>query len=449
MHGRKTKMRFYTTNTSSILKCSNSFISALLCLQLLLVDFTQGSTLHIPIQLQKHLSCFDGLTVFLSVSAIAGSKNGVLQDRLIEINWNHADPEAQDWVGLFDHDPGQGISDPLEAVNVTLTRGYIKTDFRLDRPSLNTSSSICVGYWIAYIRKSQILQINCLSTYPKWMYEMRNTIGDTPLHSLMIPGTHNSGSWKEFEGETDVFQRYLVNQDESVYSQLVYGIRYLDIRVGYYPSYPEKLWVNHNFYRMRPLSEIVKDVARFVEETNEIVVMDFHRFPVGFTSQDRHAKLAEFLVSELGKHIAPRTLSPNATPNDLWSIGRTVIIAYSELKVVHSYNFLWPPLPQEWGDKRRLPDLKGFLSDALQRRSKRGQMWSAMAEFTPKTIDIVLRPTSGLRNLAQVVNIPMTYWFQEKDWYPKTSIVATDFFMGNNIIQTSIISNFKGNNCTT
>lgn len=49
------------------------------------------------------------------------------------------------------------------------------------------------------------------------------------------------------------------------------GIRYLDIRVGYYPSYPEKLWVNHNFYRMRPLSEIVKDVARFVEETNEIV----------------------------------------------------------------------------------------------------------------------------------------------------------------------------------
>ncbi|OXA57642.1 PI-PLC X domain-containing protein 3 [Folsomia candida] len=345
MHGRKTKMRFYTTNTSSILKCSNSFISALLCLQLLLVDFTQGSTLHIPIQLQKHLSCFDGLTVFLSVSAIAGSKNGVLQDRLIEINWNHADPEAQDWVGLFDHDPGQGISDPLEAVNVTLTRGYIKTDFR-------------------------------------------NTIGDTPLHSLMIPGTHNSGSWKEFEGETDVFQRYLVNQDESVYSQLVYGIRYLDIRVGYYPSYPEKLWVNHNFYRMRPLSEIVKDVARFVEETNEIVVMDFHRFPVGFTSQDRHAKLAEFLVSELGKHIAPRTLSPNATPNDLWSIGRTVIIAYSELKVVHSYNFLWPPLPQEWGDKRRLPDLKGFLSDALQRRSKRGQMWSAMAEFTPKTIDI-------------------------------------------------------------
>jgi hypothetical protein len=51
--------------------------------------------------------------------------------------------------------------------------GYIKTEFRLDRITVNSSSSICVGYWIAYVRKTQILQINCLSTYPRWMHEMR------------------------------------------------------------------------------------------------------------------------------------------------------------------------------------------------------------------------------------------------------------------------------------
>ncbi len=45
------------------------------------------------------VGCFDGLTVFISVSAIASkSRQGVLQDRLIEINWNNADPEPQDWV---------------------------------------------------------------------------------------------------------------------------------------------------------------------------------------------------------------------------------------------------------------------------------------------------------------------------------------------------------------
>jgi len=99
------------------------------------------------------------------------------------------------------------------------------------------------------------------------------------------------------------------------------------------------------------------------------------------------------------------------------------------LKVVQSYNFLWPPLPQEWGNKRKLPELKEFLDEALHRRSRRGIMWAAMAEFTPKPLDIVLRPTSGLRNMAQVVNIPMTYWFQGKTWYPKANIIATDFFL--------------------
>ena len=30
---------------------------------------------------------------------------------------------------------------------------------------------------------------------PQWMYEDRHIIGDMPLHSLMIPGTHNSGAY--------------------------------------------------------------------------------------------------------------------------------------------------------------------------------------------------------------------------------------------------------------
>jgi len=103
---------------------------------------------------------------------------------------------------------------------------------------------------------------------------------------------------------------------------------------------------------------------------------------------------------------------------------------------------------KEWGDKRRLPDLKSFLQVALEKRGKRGQMWAAMAEFTPKPLDIVLRPTKGLRNMAQSVNIPMTYWFHDQEWYPKANIIATDFFLGNDVIQTSIVANNKGSKCS-
>ena len=83
----------------------------------------------------------------------------------------------------------------------------------------------------------------------------------------------------------------------------------------------------------------------------------------------------------------------------------------------------------------------------MKKRGGKGQIWAAMAEFTPKPLDIVLRPTQGLRNMAQIVNIPMTYWFQDKYWFSKSNIIATDFFLGNNVVQMSINSNYKRAKC--
>ncbi|CAL8147919.1 unnamed protein product [Orchesella dallaii] len=416
-----------------------------------LAEDAEALLVPVPLNLSTHSGCFDSLAIFLTVSPMAKNKaNGDLVDRLIEINWNNAHPEPGDWIALFDHRPEEGLEDPLETVNVTFIRGYVKTDRRLDRLPIMTDESRCLGYWIAYIRDEDIIQKNCISTFPRWMHELRDVIGDAPLHSATLPGTHNSGSWKEYTSSSslDVFQRYLINQDESVYRQLALGIRYLDVRVGYYPASPDKFWINHNFYRIHPLSDLLRDVKRFVEETHEIVILDFHRFPVGFATGDRHSKLAEFLNAEIGEYATPSSLWPNATPNEIWATGKPIILSYSDPETAQQYRFLWPPLPQEWGDKRTLPDLKGFLRTALQRRGGGNQLWAAMAEFTPKPLDIVLRPTQGLRNMAQTVNIPMTFWYQDKAWYTRSNIIATDFFLGNNIIQTSIIANYKGYNCS-
>jgi len=73
------------------------------------------------------------------------------------------------------------------------------------------------------------------------------------------------------------------------------GIRYLDIRVGYYPSisngtvldedgnHINKFWVfNHDVIRITPFSEVLKDVKDFLDVArDEVVIMNFHRFPVG------------------------------------------------------------------------------------------------------------------------------------------------------------------------
>lgn len=61
----------------------------------------------------------------------------------------------------------------------------------------------------------------------------------------------------------------------------MHGVRYLDIRVGYYRSTEEQFWVNHGITRQQPLSKILRQVRDFVLETNEIVIFDIQEFPVG------------------------------------------------------------------------------------------------------------------------------------------------------------------------
>jgi hypothetical protein len=66
----------------------------------------------------------------------------------------------------------------------------------------------------------------------------RSQIGNARVSQLMIPGTHNSGCFygKDIESRGDVLYRFTRTQDEDVWEQLVWGARYLDLRVGYYKN---------------------------------------------------------------------------------------------------------------------------------------------------------------------------------------------------------------------
>jgi hypothetical protein len=47
-----------------------------------------------------------------------------------------------------------------------------------------------------------------------------------------------------------------VTQSEDVWTQLIYGIRYLDLRAGYIEDTPEKFWTMHDFVKMNPLHKV-------------------------------------------------------------------------------------------------------------------------------------------------------------------------------------------------
>lgn len=161
----------------------------------------------------------------------------------------------------------------------------------------------CYNYWINLVAGNVVLCSACLRTNAFWMNEMRDVLHTRKIRQMFLPGTHDSASYKYNFDPTSMetlVTRYTLTQDDDIISQLVHGIRYLDIRVGYYRSNNEKFWANHGISRLHPLSDILRQVKEFIDATNEIVILDFQEFPVGFgRGTDIHKQLSFFLFQHV------------------------------------------------------------------------------------------------------------------------------------------------------
>ncbi|KAL1455205.1 hypothetical protein WDU94_009316 [Cyamophila willieti] len=147
-----------------------------------------------------------------------------------------------------------------------------------------------------------------METNPTWMQDNANVLSKMSIRHMFIPGTHDSGASTEEDnnGEHRV-QKYVMTQDETILNQLVFGIRSVDLRVAYYSvksNDSSKLWLNHGVQRICPFSNIVNDIKTFMQNTKEIVILDMHQFPVGFTLHTPfvhpHDILVDYLKKELG-----------------------------------------------------------------------------------------------------------------------------------------------------
>lgn len=91
--------------------------------------------------------------------------------------------------------------------------------------------------------------------------------------------------------------------------------------------------------------------------------------------------------------------------------------------------------------------MEAYFQRTLPEISCKDNIFSSMAELTPTEADVILRPKFGLRGFAQIVNLPVTTWFRRESWYTRANIVATDFYLGNNIIEMSYEVNSKNAVC--
>lgn len=144
-------------------------------------------------------------------------------------------------------EPGVPVLYALHVNGSASGSGWHTTDvpYQLNHTSeapLITAATDCYGMWATFVPDNEAASAEqrrqtCLRAHPGWMNSMRPHIEGRRLCDLFLVGSHDTGSYRYgFNArlnETRV-SKYTLTQDDDVHTQLLLGVRYLDIRVGSY-----------------------------------------------------------------------------------------------------------------------------------------------------------------------------------------------------------------------
>eukprot|EP01083_Nonionella_stella_P122396 368222_1 len=173
---------------------------------------------------------------------------------------------------------------------------------------------------------------NETSRFSDWMgdltdYEFEVDVkpfGSRTLQEIVLPGTHGAGAYelelkmgtttkwdlnkiydaaKQWDIEFGYIARaWLATQAHSIYDQLVFGIRYLDLRAIWNPE--ESEWRHVHVFYGGPFDISIFELARFLKEhPKEIVVVELQHI-LGGSPENRMA-LAKTIHDQLGAYLSP------------------------------------------------------------------------------------------------------------------------------------------------
>ncbi|WDV47155.1 DNRLRE domain-containing protein [Clostridiaceae bacterium M8S5] len=187
-----------------------------------------------------------------------------------------------------------------------------------------------------------------------WMEDSWSLLGDKRYCDIIIPGTHDSGtyslSYKRFDAEqvsskfpgeldddwipsdirhkiADIIKKKSVCQNVDIYTQLTQGIRFLDIRFKRF-SGDKKLRIFHGVFG-EEIEPILNQVKKYMDETtNEIVFINLNRYGEmnTLTSEDKK-EIGKITRQILGQYIVPADqFRWTMTLDDIVKTGKRLVI---------------------------------------------------------------------------------------------------------------------------
>ncbi|XP_013107454.2 uncharacterized protein LOC106087092 [Stomoxys calcitrans] len=402
-----------------------------------------------------------------------GLDGKIYQESALQLNWASDCYVRPEWYGIYTEEPSsilldpyiriQNVSDGIHRLAIKQKVGKLKFPLGWNRND-NTENvphykkMKCLDYYVASFRGNELLSVECLKIYPNWM-RSHEGMGRMQLKNLFIPGTHASGAYLTNYGATkSIFiKEHAISQYFDVWSQLVFGIRYLDLSIGVYkassssdPLNPEKFWiVNENMF-INQLRFILKDVRKFVALSGEVVILDFSSFPIGFYKRPEvHMELYSMINRELGslayQHNDSTVPCYNLTIDDIVNTNRTIIILYPLDELPHPANES-PILCQPWKrfstgfmNTSQALDYMRLLFSKKKSSPVQDEGWTFNAiKSMEQSLNMEKLQTAKERALH--INSKVSNWLRGP-WGKTANVVTLDYFSSTNIIDVAINAN--------
>lgn len=399
--------------------------------------------------------------VYLAVNAWAKTDNqGVVTKRRLEINWMNVDDELHQVV-LYDHDPLINSSTENNLPIMVLDPlGYpdelFITDIQLPHPTseeLGYEKKCVFPYWVRIEEKGNrqgVSMPRCLELQPSWMNDNAEQLGTTLLSDLMMVGTHDSAAYKEYQGAGDdnLATLAVFAQEESLEQQLQWGVRLLDIRVGYYPTTPEKFWLVHGIIKTHPLSQGLEEVRNFLRNSKDIIIWTTNHFEQVW-DEHAHTELKNLYMETFSTWwVKPDDRNLDVPLNDIWNRpdlpenqGR--IIMFYKSTQNNDPSMFFHGMYSFYSNSDDPFELKYKLDAAVERAYSDPQdyhPWKACCQMTPNAEDIITGIWFGLRHMADAVNRNATkWWITEPHYQDMLSVVTShDFILSTDMIHVGL-----------
>ena len=310
--------------------------------------------------------------IYMAINALAGvDEFGNIYKRRIEIDWYGGEVLESDRIVITKPFNEVVAFSPWEYPD-----GVFVLPGNVPYPTLQEMgfTRTCVlGYNVTWNREDgSSIASNCLQSEPSWMWDHRTSLGQLPVGDLVLAGSHDAGAYRDYQGVGDDnwATSAVFAQEEDFLHQLIWGVRFLDVRAGFYPTTPERFWLVHGIIKTHPMAEGVEDVKTFLRNTQDIVIWEVNEFEQVW-DEEAHAEFKELLISSFSSWlVTPGDLAWRTPLSEIWS---RPDLAPGEGRIILTYNsnrytdpeFFFPEVLERWGNKDVPSDLYNYINSEV------------------------------------------------------------------------------------